>query len=117
MAQVHLSDICLLLTGAMCDGLIRLEDSADQNVDPILKHSLEINRILSLKILQAFDFGLEIHGDTIGSTTRAHHSNHSSLIEVLASLCTYELRIFSRICRTEVDYLLIVTSCATTLLS
>ena len=51
MAQVHLSDIngCLLLTGAMRDGLIRLEDSADQNVDPLLKHSLEIGRILSLK--------------------------------------------------------------------
>ena len=42
MAQVHLSNIngCLLPTGAMCDGLIRLENSADQNIDPILKHSV-----------------------------------------------------------------------------
>ena len=36
MAQVHLSDAYgrLLLTGAMCDGWIRLEDSDDQKRGP-----------------------------------------------------------------------------------
>ena len=56
MAQVHLSYIngCLLLNGAKCDGLIQLENRADQNVDPILKHSVEIGRIFLSKNLACF---------------------------------------------------------------